>query len=141
MCFCFNSLSIFILWFNIGVFYFLCSKSSNLSSAISCSNGSDNGTNVVVSIISFVFFCIFYFFPVSISEGTFLIEKLKLLIKSEIASKLKSFAPLKVAYERFLYKSVIAFLDSLIPAPKNMPRTPKNCRETRACDFVYLKIS
>ena len=35
-------------------------------------------------------------------------EKLSLSIRSEIASKLKLFAPLKVEQERFLYNSVIA---------------------------------
>ena len=68
-------------------------------------------------------------------------EKLKLLIRSEIALKLKSLAPVKVAYERFLYNSVIAFLDSFNSAPKNMPRTPINCKETSPCYFVYLNIS
>ena len=47
-------------------------------------------------------------------------------MKSEIASKLKLFEPLKVVYKRFLYNSVIAFFDSFTPAPKNIPRTPKN---------------
>ena len=68
-------------------------------------------------------------------------EKLKLVIRSGTASKFKLFSPLKVAYERFLYNSVIAFLDSVVPAPKNMSRTPKNYRETRPCDFVCLNIS
>ena len=52
-------------------------------------------------------------------------EKLNLLISSEIASKLKSFAPLKLAYKRFLQSSVIVSFVSLTPAPKNVPRTPK----------------
>ena len=39
-------------------------------------------------------------------------------MKSEIASKLKLFAPLKVAYEGFLYNSVTAFFDSFTPARK-----------------------
>ena len=39
-------------------------------------------------------------------------------MKSEIASKLKLFAPLKVAYERFLYNSVIAFLILLLQHQK-----------------------
>ena len=46
-------------------------------------------------------------------------------MKSEIVSKLTLFASLKVAYERFLYNSVIAFFDSFTPAPKNIPRTLK----------------
>ena len=52
-------------------------------------------------------------------------------MKSEVASKLKLFASIKVAYERFLYNSVGAFFDSFTPAPKNIPRTPKNCMETK----------
>ena len=55
---------------------------------------------------------------------------LSLPIRSETASKLKLFAPLKVAYERFLYSSVITFFDSFTPAQKNIPRTPKNWMET-----------
>ena len=39
-------------------------------------------------------------------------------MKSENASKLKLFEPLKVVYKRFLYNSVIAFFDSFTPAPK-----------------------
>ena len=52
-------------------------------------------------------------------------EKLNLLMKSEIASKLKLFPPLKVVYERFLYNSLIAFFDSFTPVQKYIPRTPK----------------
>ena len=52
-------------------------------------------------------------------------------MKSEIASKLKLFAPLKVAYEGFLYNSVTAFFDSFTPARKNIQRTSKNCMETK----------
>ena len=55
--------------------------------------------------------------------------------------KIKLLPSLKVAYERFLYNSVIASLDSFTPAPKNIPKTPKNCMETSPCDFVYLNIS
>ena len=58
-------------------------------------------------------------------------EKLNLLISSEIASKLKSFSPLKLAYKRFLQSSVIVSFVSLTPAPKNVPRTPKNYMETK----------
>ena len=47
-------------------------------------------------------------------------KKLNLLV-----SKLKLFAPLKVAYKRFLYNSVIAFFYSFTPAPRNIPRTLK----------------
>ena len=51
-------------------------------------------------------------------------EKLNLLARSEIASKSKLFAPLKVACERVLYNLVITFFDSFTPAAKNIPRTP-----------------
>ena len=62
-------------------------------------------------------------------------------MKSEITSKLKLFAPLKVAYKRFLYNSVITFFDSFNQAPKNIPRIPKNCMETKPWFFVYRNIS
>ena len=67
--------------------------------------------------------------------------KLSLLIRSEIASKLKLFLPIKIAYERFLYNSVIAFFNSFTPAGKNVPRTPKTCMETSPGDFVYGNLS
>ena len=67
--------------------------------------------------------------------------KLNLLIRSEIASKLKLFPPLKVAYERFLYNAVIAFCNSFTPAAKNVPRTPKTCMEKTPWDFVYGNLS
>ena len=52
-------------------------------------------------------------------------------MKSEIVSKLKLFPPIKVVYERFLYNSLIAFFDSFTPVQKYIPRTPKNCMETK----------
>ena len=61
-------------------------------------------------------------------------------MKLEIASKLKLLVPLKVAYKIFLYHSVIAVFASFTPT-KNIPRTPKNCMETKPWDFVYWNIS
>ena len=68
-------------------------------------------------------------------------EKLNILTRLEIAWKLKLFVSLKVAYERYLYNWVIEFFDSFTPAPKNIPRTPKKCMETKPWDFVYRNIS
>ena len=86
-------------------------------------------------------FCIFFIPPISICLGRFFMEKLSLPIRSESASKLKLFAPCKVAYKRFLYSSVIAFFDSFTLASKDIPRTPKNYMETKPWDFVYRNIS
>ena len=62
-------------------------------------------------------------------------------MKSEIILKLRIFVPLKVAYERFLYNSVIAFYYSLTSASKNIQKTTKNCMETKPWEFVYQNIS
>ena len=94
-----------------------------------------------MQIISFAFSASSFSLLSLFARADFFMEKLNLLTRSEIASTLKSFAPLKVAYQRFLYNSVMAFLHSFTPAPKNIPRTPKNCMETKPLGFQYRNIS
>ena len=87
--------------------------------------------NVVESIIIIFFLASSASCRSLLARADFFMVKLNLLIRSEIASKLKLHAPLKAAYEKFLFSSVIAFFDSFTQVPKNIPRTPKNCMETK----------
>ena len=56
-------------------------------------------------------------------------------------SNVKSLSPLKDSYERFLYNFVIAFFGTDMLSPKNIPRAPRNWRETNPWEFVSLNIS
>ena len=51
-------------------------------------------------------------------------------IRSDTRSNVKSLAPLKVSYERFLYNSVMAFFGTDILSPKNIQIAQGNRRET-----------
>ena len=96
------------LCFNVGLFYFLCLMSLNKSSFSSSSNFSRTSGKLREFLISKLFFLSYSSFLVIFEAVAFFILKFISSTRLEIDSNSRSYAPLKVSYERFLYNSVIA---------------------------------
>ena len=96
------------LCFNVGLFYFLCLMSLNKSSFSSSSNFSRTSGKLREFLISKLFFLSYSSFLVIFEAVAFFILKFISSPRLEIDSNSRSYAPLKVSYERFLYNSVIA---------------------------------
>ena len=86
-------------------------------------------------------FLSYSFFLVIFETVSFFILKFISSIRLEIDSNSRSYVPLKVSYERFLYNSVIACSSIERWSPKDIPSAERNWMETNPWEFVSLKIS
>ena len=120
--------SILNSWFNVGMFSFLCSRGLNKSSTSSSSNWLGRSKKWRFPLILRLLLLSSSSFLFLFDRFERFIWKFSSKIRSETAWKLRSLAPLKISYERFLYNSVIVLLSIDLSTPKNIPSAHRNLK-------------